>query len=172
MYKVSIITATFNSSKYIESAIESVNSQSYDFIEHIFIDGLSSDDTLEKISTLSKRDPKVISEKDSGIYDALNKGLLIASGYIIGLLHSDDFFPSTKIISLIISKFIEDPTIDIIYGDLEYVSRMKTDKVVRTWKSEQFTTDKLMDGWMPPHPTLFIRKEIYKKWWQIYYSCT
>jgi glycosyltransferase len=159
--KVSVITVSYNSSKTIFNTIDSVNNQTYNNIEHIFIDGLSSDDTVEKIKQTSKRNNLIISEKDKGLYDAINKGISNAGGDVIGILHSDDFFNSHDIILDLVTK-IQKENLDAIYGDLQYVNKTNTNKTVRYWKSCEFTPRLIKKGWMPAHPTLFLKKEVFK----------
>ena len=160
--KVSIVTVSYNSSKTIKDTIFSVNSQTHPSIEHIFIDGASTDDTLEIIKTTSLRQNIIVSEKDSGIYDAMNKGIRNSSGDIIGFLHSDDIFHSEKVISDLVNK-IQDENLDGVYGDLQYVDKVNPNKIIRSWKSCQFKQNLLRKGWMPAHPTLFLKREIYLK---------
>ncbi|MDX1471304.1 MAG: glycosyltransferase family 2 protein [Flavobacteriaceae bacterium] len=158
--KVSLITATFNSNQYLQKCIESVNCQSYSDIQHVFIDGGSSDSTLDTIYKTSTRNPMVISEPDHGLYDAINKGISQATGDIIGLIHSDDFLASPKIIFEIVNVFQRNDC-DGVYGDLQYVRANNPDRVVRFWKSQDFQKDFLSQGWMPPHPTLFLKENIF-----------
>ena len=160
--KISIISVCYNSSKTILDTIRSVNSQSYPNIEHVFIDGLSSDNTLEIIRSNSKRKNVIISEKDSGLYDAINKGILNATGDVIGLLHSDDILSSSEIISDLIAKTL-DENLDGVYGDLQYVDKKNTNKIIRLWKSCEFNSNLLGKGWMLAHPTLILKKEVYSK---------
>ena len=160
--KVSIVTACFNNVDTIRNTIESVNTQSYPNIEHVFVDGLSKDNTLSLIRELSVRNKIVESESDNGLYDALNKGIRLATGDVIGFLHADDFYPSNDVVSKIAGAF-NDPTVQAVYGDLEYVSKDNTDKVFRHWKAGLFTRAKLKRGWMPPHPTLYIRRDLYDR---------
>lgn len=161
--KVSIITVTYNSEKFLHNCMESVLKQDYEDIEHIFIDGGSTDDTLRIINECKGENSVVISEPDKGIYDALNKGLKLATGDIIGLLHSDDMLADNCIISEIVSSF-EDTNADVLYGDLNYISGNSTKKnIVRHWKSNSFKIVSLKYGWMPPHPTLYCRKEVFEK---------
>jgi glycosyltransferase involved in cell wall biosynthesis len=159
---VSIITVCYNSSKTILDTIKSVNYQSYKNIEHVFIDGFSSDNTLELIKLNSKKRNLIISEEDSGLYDAINKGILNSTGDIIGILHSDDLFSSSEIISDLIEK-IQDENLDGVHGDLYYVDKKNTKKIIRFWKSCEFKSRLLRKGWMPAHPTLFLKKEVYLK---------
>lgn len=161
--KISIITASFNCEDTIKNCIESVISQENANIEHIIIDGASKDKTLEIINSYSSKISKIISEPDSGIYDALNKGILNSTGDIIGFLHADDFFYDKNIISEI-AKTFENSNADSVYGDLLYVSKYDTDKIIRYWKSGKFSFSKIKKGWMPPHPTFFVRRNIYEKY--------
>lgn len=160
--KVSIITATFNSAKTIIDTIKSVNNQSYGDIEHIIIDGGSKDNTLELIKKIPNRVVKIVSEPDKGIYDAMNKGIALATGDIIGILNSDDFYTSSNVITDIVTTF-QQGGYDGIYGDLEYVNEKDTNKVIRYWKSKTYTKDLFRKGWHPAHPTFFVKKEIYNK---------
>ena len=163
--KLSIITATFNRGHFIESCILSILRQDIEDIELIIIDGLSTDSTLEKLKPLIKKNKniKFYSETDLGIYDALNKGIDKANGEIIGFLHSDDLFYNSKVLKKIICKF-QNNDLDGIYGDLEYTEKINTNKVVRYWESCTFNNKLLKKGWTPPHPTLFLKKSIYKKY--------
>ncbi|MBN2892358.1 MAG: glycosyltransferase [Bacteroidales bacterium] len=157
--KISIITATFNCESTIEKALLSVAEQTYSNIEHIIIDGASSDNTIsivEKFHHVSK----IISEKDEGIYFALNKGILMAEGDVIGFLHADDFFAENNVISEIVEKF---SFADAVYGDLDYVSSGDNLKIVRHWVAGIFSENKLKKGWMPPHPTFFAKKSLYEE---------
>ncbi|GGW83477.1 glycosyltransferase family 2 protein [Salegentibacter mishustinae] len=160
--KISIITATFNSEFNILTAISSLKHQEYSDVEWIIIDGASMDNTVETIKTQYSGNLKIISEKDNGIYDALNKGVKLSSGDIIGFLHSDDLFVSKDIISKIETIFQKE-NVDGVYGDLQYVHKNDTSKVIRYWKSQNFKSSLLNKGWMPAHPTLFLRKKVYKK---------
>lgn len=160
--KISIITATYNSEKALPSAIEAIKNQTYPNIEWIVVDGLSKDGTIELIESNSDIISNWVSEKDKGIYDALNKGVKMATGDVIGFLHSDDFFADAKAIENIVAKFIASSA-DGVYGDLEYVQSQDVTKIVRYWKSKSFERKNLKKGWMPPHPTLFLKKEVYAK---------
>ena len=160
--KVSIITATYNSEKTIKETLSSLENQTYQNIEYIIIDGSSTDNTLNVIKQNCTRVCKVISEKDNGIYDALNKGINAATGNIIGFLHSDDLFASPQTIKNIVNTFTVNKT-DAVYGDLQYVSATDINKIIRIWKSGEYNKNKLKYGWMPPHPTFYMRRELYKK---------
>ena len=163
--KISIITATFNRGHFIESCVLSILRQDIKDVELIIIDGLSTDSTFEKLRPLIKKNKniKFYSETDSGIYDALNKGIDKANGEIIGFLHSDDVFYNSEVLKKIICKF-KNHDIDGLYGNLEYVEKIDTNKVVRFWESCAFNNKLLRKGWAPPHPTLFLKSNIYKKY--------
>ena len=163
--KVSLITATYNSEISIKTCLDSIVSQDYSDLEYLFIDGGSSDNTLSIIKKYRQNNPfiKMVSEKDYGIYDALNKGISAASGDIIGFVHSDDFLASSDIINDIVSM-IKTESLDGVYGNLQYVDKINTKKIIRNWKSCHFKTGLLKNGWMPPHPTLFLKREVYQKY--------
>ena len=164
--KVSIITVCYNSEKYIRSAIESVLNQTYKDIEYIIIDGGSSDATVDIIKSyepLFDGCIKWLSEKDEGIYDAMNKGIIIATGEIIGILNSDDYYVSNDTIVRVVQCF-QKKNIDAVYGDLLYVSAKNSDKIQQYWKSGYFKENAFLWGWMPPHPTFFVKKEVYEKY--------
>lgn len=158
--KISIITAVFNNQTNISECLESVKNQTYENIEHIVIDGGSTDKTLEIINSHRDNIGKIISEPDKGIYDALNKGIKNATGEIIGFLHSDDLFFNNQVIKKVIDTFRANKC-DVVYGDLIYVSRNDVNKTIRNWKSCSFDKKLLKKGWMPPHPTMFVKREIY-----------
>ncbi len=146
----------------IKDAIESVLTQTYQNIEYIIIDGESTDGTIDVIKSYGNQVSKFISETDEGIYDGLNKGIELASGDVICFLHSDDLYVDSSVIQKIANVFVNN-NIDGTYGDLVYVSKIDTAKVLRYWKSKDFELKFLKQGWMPAHPTFFLRKEVYKK---------
>lgn len=160
--KVSIITATFNNQDTVRDTVISVASQSYSDIEHIIVDGLSSDNTIKIIKENPGRVTKIISERDNGIYDALNKGINAATGDLVCFLHADDLLADRLVFEDIV-KLITLTNTDSVYADLRYVSKSDTDKVIRYWKSGVFSLKKLKRGWMPPHPTFVVKKTIYDK---------
>jgi len=160
--KVSIITVCYNSNDTIESTIQSVVSQNYNNIEYIIVDGLSTDDTLKIVEQYKSKISKVISEKDNGIYDALNKGITAASGDIIAILHADDFYANENVISKVVNEFIQN-NVDAVYGDLQYVDKQDTKKIKRNWISGVYQKQNFLKGWMPPHPSFFVKKECYDK---------
>ena len=161
--KISIITIAWNSGKSIGDAIKSVVSQTYPDIEYIIVDGLSKDNTMEVVKSFGTKVTKSVSERDKGIYDALNKGIAMAEGDVIGFMHSDDLFADEFVIEKV-AKLFEESGADSIYGDLEYVYKNDTSKVLRYWKSGKFSLRNLKMGWMPPHPTLYIKREVYQKY--------
>lgn len=161
--KVSIITITYNSSATVEDTLRTVVSQDYPNLEYIIIDGKSKDKTLEIVERYKHGISKVISEKDKGLYDALNKGIKHATGDIIGMLHSDDLYANDQVISKVVKKFEEDPSTEGVYADLVFVNRSDVSKVMRTWNSGDYEEDDFLRGWMPPHPTFFVKKECYEK---------
>ncbi|OFY84489.1 MAG: glycosyl transferase [Bacteroidetes bacterium RIFCSPLOWO2_12_FULL_35_15] len=163
MLKVSIITVCYNSAETIENTIQSVLEQDYKNIEYIIIDGKSSDTTLQIIDKYSSRISKVISEKDDGIYFAINKGIATATGDIIGILHADDFYTNEQIISKVVNKF-QEKHVDTVYGNLQYVDRIDISKIKRNWISGDYKEGLFLKGWMPPHPTFFVQKNCYEKY--------
>lgn len=160
--KISIITVTYNSAATLEETILSVINQTYQNIEYIIVDGKSTDSTLSIIDKHKDRIAKFVSEKDNGIYDALNKGISMASGDVVGILHSDDFYTSNEVLQKIAERFIKD-NCEALYGDLLYVSKDNTDKIIRKWRAGEFKSNSFLFGWMPPHPTFFVKKEVYEK---------
>lgn len=161
--KISIITVVWNNRNTIKDAINSVLNQTYQDIEYILVDGASTDGTVEIIKSYGDKINQFISEKDKGIYDAMNKGIDLATGDIIGILNSDDIYFNKNVIQNVMNKFKEN-NIDSIYGDLYYVKENDLNKVVRYWKSSIFIQDSFIKGWHPAHPTFFVKKEIYKKY--------
>lgn len=158
--KISIITITFNSEKSLEKTIQSVISQDYDDIEYIIVDGKSTDSTLDIVEKHKQHVDILISEKDKGIYDALNKGINAATGDVIGFIHSDDIFNDDYVVSQVSNALVK-PETDAVYGDLQYVAEGNFMRVIRNWKSGEYKRWNLKLGWMPPHPTFFCKKKIY-----------
>ena len=159
---ISLITATYNSVETIADTIDSVRNQNIDNLEYIIIDGNSNDGTLEIIKQNNDVVTKFISESDKGIYDALNKGLKISTGDIIGFLHSDDYYTHNLVLSEIKDIF-ENQNIDFLYGDLQYVTSDIPPKIFRHWNSGNFILSNLKKGWMPPHPTVYFKKSLIEK---------
>lgn len=159
--KITIITVCYNSGKTIESTIKSIINQTYGDIEYILVDGGSTDNTKTIIKKYSKKISKFISEKDDGIYDAINKGIKYATGEVIGMLNSDDIYSNKYVIEHVAGQF-RDKEVDAIYGDLKYVHDLQSLKTVRYWKSGNYNRSKFLFGWMPPHPTFFLRRSVYE----------
>ncbi len=160
--KCTIITVSYNAVDTIESTIKSVLSQDYNDIEYIIIDGNSSDGTKEIIFQFESKISKWISEKDNGIYDAMNKGIQLATGDIIGILNADDLYSSNDIVSKVVQQFNRSNA-DALYGDLKYVLKNDITKTIRFWKSGEYSDGKFLYGWMPPHPTFFVKKNTYNQ---------
>lgn len=160
MMKVSIITATYNSDATLIDTLLSIEKQSYQDIEYIIVDGASTDNTILIINNNSTRVSKLVSEADKGMYDALNKGISMATGDIIGFLHSDDLFAYPDAISEVVETFRENEC-DAVYGDLEYVSKHDVSHVIRHWRSGSYSKRKVKFGWMPPHPTFYMKRDLY-----------
>jgi glycosyltransferase involved in cell wall biosynthesis len=160
--KVSIITVTFNSERTISETIDSVLAQVYPDIEYIIVDGCSTDGTVEIIKSYGKSVSIFLSEPDSGIYDAINKGIRLASGDIVGLLNSDDVFYDKYIIEKIIRTFC-DYDIDAVFGDAQFVDPLKTSKIIRYYSSKSFNPGKFKYGYMPAHPSFYVKREIFDK---------
>jgi glycosyltransferase involved in cell wall biosynthesis len=154
---LSIVTAVFNGVETIAEAVASVRAQQGVSLEHVMLDGGSSDGTREWLTAHADYRTRLILEPDAGIYDALNKGFDRATGEVVGLLHADDLFAHERVLAKVAATF-SDPEVDAVYGDLQYVRREDPAKVVRQWTSGPFTSGRLKFGWMPPHPTLFLRR--------------
>jgi len=161
--KISIITVVWNNKETIKDAIDSVLSQTYKNIEYIVVDGASSDGTVEIVQSYGDKINTFVSEKDKGIYDAMNKGIKLATGDVIGILNSDDFYENNKVIEKIVDIF-NNKNCDAIYGDLIYVDSKNINKIVRYWKSKLYKKGLFQKGWHPAHPTFFVKKEIYEKY--------
>lgn len=162
--KVSIITVCFNSEATIRDTFNSINNQTYKNIEHIIVDGASTDATVKIVNECAgTSNLKIISEKDNGIYDAMNKGIKMATGDIISILNSDDVFNNNNVLEDVVAAFKASEAA-IIYGDLYYVSKNDINKIIRYWKSSAYKEHAFLKGWHPPHPTLFIKKEVYNKY--------
>lgn len=161
--KISIITVIWNNKKTIKDAIDSVLGQTYKDIEYIIVDGASTDGTVEVVQSYGDKITKFISEPDKGLYDAMSKGLSLATGEIVGILNSDDVYFDNKVIKKIASK-LERENVDSVYGDLFYVKEDDLNSVVRYWKSSDFQKGSFAKGWHPPHPTFFVKKEIYQQY--------
>ena len=160
--KISVVTAVYNRVATIGDAITSVRAQTHDNVEHVIQDGGSKDGTLEVVRAAVDPATVIISERDDGIYDAINRGIRNASGDVIGLMHSDDFFADETVLAKVAAAFA-DPQVDGVYGDLEYVAADDPRRVVRYWRSGQYAPALLKRGWMPPHPTLYLRRHVFDR---------
>jgi len=158
--KVSIITATFNSETTVLDTLHSVRKQAGVEVEHIVIDGASRDSTVSLVRQFSN-EIKLISEQDAGIYDAMNKGIGIATGDVIGILNSDDFYAGGDVLQQVVSAF-RNSSCDAVYGDLQYVSKEDPSRVTRSWRAGPYRQGAFKWGWMPPHPTFFVRRHVYE----------
>jgi glycosyltransferase involved in cell wall biosynthesis len=163
MLRVSIITIVYNNRATFEDSVKNVLSQSYNQIEYVVVDGGSNDGTIDIIQAYRERISQWISEPDQGIYDAMNKGIRMASGEVIGFLHSSDVYAHPRVIEEVAQVF-ENSNVSSVYGDLQYVDQKDLNRVIRNWKSAPYHHGKFKQGWMPPHPTFFVRKEIYEKY--------
>ena len=159
---LSLITATYNCESFISSSLNSVLSQEFLPFEHVIIDGASSDQTLVILRDYLNSQIKLISEPDNGLYEGLNKGISFTNGDVLGILHSDDFYADHKVLLHVYEAF-KNPKVQAVYGDLVYVDRLHPQTVVRHWISGKFVPSNLARGWMPPHPTLFLRRSLYQK---------
>jgi glycosyltransferase len=160
--KISVITAVYNNRNTISDAIESILAQSHPAVELVVVDGGSTDGTLELLARFGDRITVMVSEPDDGIYHALNKGIGIASGDVVGFLHSDDVFPDVDALKRVAAVFATSGA-EAVYGDLEYVQRNDVTKVVRYWHAGVYSSRKLRGGWMPPHPTFYARRQLYQR---------
>ncbi|MBL7924535.1 MAG: glycosyltransferase [Bacteroidia bacterium] len=161
--KITIITITYNSAATVEDTIRSVVMQDYPDVEYLIIDGKSKDSTLQIAEKYRDKISKIVSEKDKGLYDALNKGIRHATGDVIGMLHSDDLYAHPQVIRHVADTFRNNPEAEGVYADLVFVNRNDTQKVMRTWESGKYEEGDFLKGWMPPHPTFFVKKECYEK---------
>lgn len=161
--KISVITVTYNSAATVEDTIMSVASQSYQDVEYIIVDGGSTDGILEIINRHKSKISKSISERDRGIYDAMNKGISLATGEVIGFLNADDIYADNLVLGKVASVFA-DSSVDACYADLVYVSRDDLNRVIRYWKSREYRKGLFRKGWMPAHPTFFARRSVYEKY--------
>ena len=160
--KISLITVSFNSASTIKDTIHSVQSQDFKDIEYIIVDGNSTDGTMEIVRSAGNIVSKCISEPDTGIYDAMNKGIKMATGEVVGIINSDDFYFGDQIISAV-SKSFADDHVDAVFGNLIVVNPENPGKVVRTYSSKNWCPEKFARGFMPAHPTFFVRRKYYEK---------
>lgn len=160
--KISIITVTYNASETIRDCIDSILSQSYDNVEIVIVDGKSSDNTMDIVKSYGEKIYNVVSEEDKGIFYAMNKGIQRATGDVIGILNSDDFYKDSSVLERVVKAF-SSVDVDVVYGDIMYIDKDNKEKVTRKWRSGAIRKYKIFLGWMMPHPAVFVRKEVYKK---------
>jgi len=161
--KITVITVCYNSAKTIGKTLQSVREQSHENVEHIVIDGGSTDETLHLIKTIGTHVKKLVSEKDSGIYDAMNKGIRLATGEVVVFLNADDFYKDPTVLARV-AKVMEDERLDALYGDVEFFRPTQQDAVARRYNSGRFSAARLAWGWMPAHPALFIRRFLFERY--------
>lgn len=161
--KISIITVVLNAADTIEDTLRSVAAQRYPAIEHIVVDGGSTDGTLEIIERHRDRIAALVIEPDRGIYDAMNKGIAAATGEIVGMLNADDVYVDEHVLEKVARAF-SDPAVDVCHADLVYVDRADLDKIIRYWKSRPYTAGLFEKGWLPAHPTFFVRRALYRRY--------
>ena len=160
--KISVITVCYNSAKTIGHTLRSVREQTHGDIEHIIVDACSNDNTLEIVKAEGLHVAKVVSERDKGIYDAMNKGIALASGEIVAFINADDFYATTNVLTIVAEAF-EKSGADCCYGDLCYVSQVDPTRTVRYWRSADFVPGSFEKSWCPPHPTFFVRRSVYQR---------
>ncbi|MFB6457662.1 glycosyltransferase family 2 protein [Chitinophaga sp. Hz27] len=161
--KVSIVTVSYNAASTIASTIESVLSQTHNDIEYIIVDGKSKDDTMAVVERYKDGIAKYVSEKDNGLYDAINKGIAMATGDIVGILNADDFFVHQNVVKNIVDAFNQDTKLDAVIADIAFVNPNRLDKVVRYYSSKGWKPGKFGLGFMPPHPSFYVKRELYKQ---------
>lgn len=161
--KISVITVAYNSAATIRDTIESVLSQTHPDIEHIIIDGASEDGTMDVVNAYRDRIATIVSEPDRGLYDAMNKGIRLATGDVVGILNSDDFYESDRSVEIVAEEFAQSPNADVVFGNVVFVRGGDLRKVVRFYDAGRFRPWKLRFGWMPPHPATFVTKLAYEK---------
>lgn len=161
--KISIITVCYNSSHVLETAIQSVVGQTHSDIEYIIIDGGSTDETVSLVHSFGERIMHFVSEPDKGIYDAMNKGLALATGDVIGILNSDDFYPNANVIADVVQTFADNPNVDMVLGNVDFVLPGDLTRPVRFYSSFNFKPWKMRFGFMPAHPAAFIKRSAYEK---------
>lgn len=159
---ISVVTAVWNRADTISDALHSVQAQDYPHVEHVVQDGGSDDGTAQIVARMATPQTRLVSAADGGIYDAINRGIARATGDVIGLMHSDDVFADPTVLSQVAAAFA-DPQVDGVYGDLDYVSA-DMGRVIRRWRSGTYDRSLLARGWMPPHPTLYLRRAVFDRW--------
>ena len=162
--KISVVTVVYNAVTTIEDTIKSVINQDHNDIEHLVIDGGSTDGTMEIVNRYKDHLAIIVSEQDDGIYDAMNKGIELATGYVIGNLNADDWYADNGVLSRVAHAFTKNKEVDAVYGDIVYVTKEEPYKIVRYWKSEPYHDGLFEKGWMPAHPSFFVKREIYSRY--------
>ena len=160
--KISIITVAYNAAHTIVDTLESVVAQTHPDVEHIVVDGASTDGTLEIVKSHGQHVTRMISEPDQGIYDAMNKGLGLATGDVIGFLNADDVYADDGVLARV-SAIMEREKLDALFGDAEFVSPGRPDQPLRRYRSERFRPERIAWGWMPAHPALFLKRNVYER---------
>lgn len=160
--KISVVTVSYNAARTIADTIASVQAQDYPQVEHVIIDGASTDGTQAIIEEMADARTVFVSEPDRGLYDAMNKGIARASGDVIGVLNADDFYANDRVLGKVAGA-MSDERIDGVYGNLQYVSATDVNRVIRHWKAGDFTVSELKRGWMPPHPTLYLQRSVFDR---------
>ena len=163
LLKISVVTAVYNRQQTIADAIDSVASQTCNNLEYVVIDGMSTDGTAEVINSNSKPIHQSIREPDTGIYDALNKGIAVSTGDVIGFLHADDLFADAEVVQRVQDTF-QSGDYDAVYADLTYVAFDDPNRIIRYWRSGKYSMKRFRLGWMPPHPTVYVKRDIYEKY--------
>ncbi len=158
--KISIITVCYNAEASLDATLQSVQAQDYHNVEHIVVDGASTDGTSAILARHAGRIARLISEKDRGIYDAMNKGIACATGDVVGILNADDVYADTSVLSRVVAR-MEAQVLDAVYADVEYFRPEAPETVVRRYCSARFTPARIPYGWMPAHPTLFLQRRVY-----------
>jgi len=160
--QISVITAVKNRASTLGACLRSVQAQTWDHVEHVVVDGGSTDGTLGVLASSRAHLAKLICEPDRGVYDALNKGIRAATGDIVGFMHADDEYASDRVLERVAAAF-EDPSVEAVYGDLVYVRKDDPSHVVRYWRAGRYARAQLAHGWMPPHPTFYVRRDVYNR---------
>lgn len=163
--KITIITVAFNAARTIADTLDSVASQTHPDIEHIVVDGASTDDTLDIVGRHGKHVARLVSEPDHGIYDAMNKGLSVATGEVVGFLNADDVYADNGVLTRVAANLAKEG-LDALFGDAEFVNSARPDHPLRRYRSDRFCPERIAWGWMPAHPALFLKRSVYERFGQ------
>jgi len=161
--KISVVTAIYNREATISRAMESFQQQTWEDKQQVIVDGASTDRTMEIVQNFTDEKSVVVTERDNGIYDAINKGIALATGDVVGLLHSDDFFANSSVLAQIAGAF-EDPDLDIVYADAGFFSPGQPSRIIRRYNSGRFDSSRIKNGWMPAHTTMYARRGVFEKY--------